>query len=160
MEYTLCDLSGCTRSKGTRRGHRPSRRSHERRLLIRKRCCVSLKEIESHKQIVAVLTQQTIDCAYFIRDYAINKSFWKRSVKDFISDTDSKIKQYETKSQELKLAFQRRAILQTEITVLCILNSVDTIAEEIDLNDMLYAEGARFDPEKTQLWTMFLVYSI
>jgi hypothetical protein len=37
----------------------------------------ALKEIESHKQIIMVLTQQTIDCAYFIRDYAINKSWCK-----------------------------------------------------------------------------------
>ena len=35
----------------------------------------ALKDIESHKQIVAVITKQTIDCAYFIRDYAINKNF-------------------------------------------------------------------------------------
>jgi hypothetical protein len=37
----------------------------------------ALKEIESPKQIITVLTQQTIDCAYFIRDYAINKSLCK-----------------------------------------------------------------------------------
>jgi hypothetical protein len=108
----------------------------------------ALKEIESHKQIIAVLTQQTIDCAYFIRDYAINKSFCmsifiiqvpqglqlsvmlgKRTVKNFISDTDVKIKQYEAKFQELNLAFQGRAILQTEITVLRILDNVDYIGE-------------------------------
>jgi hypothetical protein len=108
----------------------------------------ALKEIESHKQIIVALTQQTIDCAYFIRDYAINKSFCmsifiirvaqglqlsvmsgKRTVKNFISDTDIKIKQYETKFQELKFVFQGRAILQTEITVLRILDNVDNIGE-------------------------------
>jgi len=35
----------------------------------------ALRDIQSHKQIVVVITQQTIDCAYFIRDYAINKNF-------------------------------------------------------------------------------------
>ena len=35
----------------------------------------ALRDIQSDKQIVVVMTQQTIDCAYFIRDYAINKNF-------------------------------------------------------------------------------------
>ena len=34
-----------------------------------------------------------------------------------MSDVDSKIKQYETKFNELKSAFQDRAILQTEVIV-------------------------------------------
>jgi hypothetical protein len=46
-----------------------------------------------------------------------------------MSDTDSRIKQYEAKFQELKLAFQGRAVLQTELTVLRILDSVDHIGE-------------------------------
>jgi hypothetical protein len=35
----------------------------------------SLTDIESHKRILGVLTQQTTECGYFIRDYAINKNF-------------------------------------------------------------------------------------
>jgi hypothetical protein len=53
----------------------------------------------------------------------------KRTVNNFISDTDCRIKQYEAKFNELKLAFQGRAILQTQITVLRILDSVETIGE-------------------------------
>jgi hypothetical protein len=34
-----------------------------------------LKKIESQKQIVALITQQTTQCAYFIRDYSTNKNF-------------------------------------------------------------------------------------
>jgi hypothetical protein len=34
-----------------------------------------LKKVESHKRIVTLLTQQTTECGYFIRDYAKNKSF-------------------------------------------------------------------------------------
>lgn len=36
----------------------------------------SLKKIESQKGVIMLLTQQTIDCGYFIRDYAKNKSFF------------------------------------------------------------------------------------
>lgn len=34
-----------------------------------------LKNIESQKQILALMAQQTTECAYFIRDYAKNKNF-------------------------------------------------------------------------------------
>jgi hypothetical protein len=34
-----------------------------------------VKKIESHGRIVALMAQQTTECAYFIRDYAKNKSF-------------------------------------------------------------------------------------
>ena len=46
-------------------------------------------------------------------------------VEHIFSDADNKIKQYEGKFKELKLAFQERAVLQTEITVLRILNVVE-----------------------------------
>ena len=35
----------------------------------------SLKKIESHKQILLHMAQQTVECGYFIRDYARNKNF-------------------------------------------------------------------------------------
>ena len=34
-----------------------------------------IKKIESHGRIIALMAQQTTECAYFIRDYAMNKSF-------------------------------------------------------------------------------------
>jgi hypothetical protein len=53
----------------------------------------------------------------------------KRTVKNLISDTNSRIKEYEAKFNELKLAFQGRAILRNKITVLLILDNVETIGE-------------------------------
>ena len=34
-----------------------------------------LKKINSHQRVVVLITQQTIECAFFIRDYAKNKRF-------------------------------------------------------------------------------------
>ena len=34
-----------------------------------------MKKIESHRRIISLMAQQTTECAYFIRDYASNKSF-------------------------------------------------------------------------------------
>jgi hypothetical protein len=136
----------------------------------------SLKKIESYKQltevalapgaefpeniklqirILAYMGQQTTECAYFIRDYAKDKTFcmpvfvhvgrsvsrlssWSglRMAKNLSSEADSKITQYEDKFNEFKSAFQGHAILQTEMTVLQtkftvlrIMDSVDDIGE-------------------------------
>jgi len=90
-----------------------------------------------------------------------------RILKNILSDVDDTIKQYETKFGELKSAFQGRAVLRTEITVLRVLDQVENIgkrlrlclmasltkilldiAAEISLDDIAYAEGARYDPER------------
>jgi hypothetical protein len=34
-----------------------------------------VKKLESHKQILASMVQQTTECAYFLREYATNTSF-------------------------------------------------------------------------------------
>lgn len=34
-----------------------------------------LNKVESHRRVIERMEQQTIDCAYFIRDYASNKNF-------------------------------------------------------------------------------------
>jgi len=38
-----------------------------------------MKKIESHGRIIELMVQQTTECAYFIRDYAMNKSFCRSS---------------------------------------------------------------------------------
>jgi hypothetical protein len=109
-----------------------------------------VKKIESHGRIVTLMAQQTTECAYFIRDYAMDKNFCmstsvcvscgrisplsllpgKRALKNsFMSTVDSKIKQYEDKFKELKLAFQDHAILQTGITVSRIMGDLESLGE-------------------------------
>jgi hypothetical protein len=46
-----------------------------------------------------------------------------------MNDVDSKIKQYEDKLKELKMAFQDRAILQTGITVSRIMDNLESLSE-------------------------------
>ena len=106
-----------------------------------------VKKVESHKRILAAMTQQTVECAYFIREYATNKSFskslsehqeahlivflfsGKRLLENILSDADDKIKQYEDKFRELKLAFQERAVLRGGITVMRILDVVKNLGK-------------------------------
>lgn len=107
-----------------------------------------IKKIESHRPIIELMSQQATECAYFIRDYAMNKSLCrssstphvgvsllhslpgKRTLENsFMSDVDSKIKQYEDKFNGLKSAFQDRAILQTEIIVSRVLGNLNDFGE-------------------------------
>ena len=54
----------------------------------------------------------------------------ERTLKNsFMSDVDNKIKKYEDKFKELKMAFQDRAILQTGITVSRIFDNLDSLGE-------------------------------
>jgi len=82
-------------------------------------------------EIFAAMAAQTIECAYFIRAYAEKKSLWTRSVKHLISDADNQIQKYKTKFNDLQAAFDSRAILDVEISVLRILDNVEHLSELI-----------------------------
>ncbi|KAJ6586476.1 hypothetical protein DFH09DRAFT_1308498 [Mycena vulgaris] len=86
---------------------------------------------EGHRPTIKLMTLQTAECAYFIRDYTKQKSFIIRAATHSIS--------------ELKVAFRDGAALHTEITVLRIAEKVDGIVTAGELDDLPYAPGARFD---------------
>jgi hypothetical protein len=89
-----------------------------------------VKEIESQHKILAVMAQQTTTAPIssikgFCRsgpaiDQAGNSPLLsgKCTIKKTFSSADDKIKAYEDKFKELKMAFHDRAILHTEISVL------------------------------------------
>ncbi|KAJ7635109.1 hypothetical protein FB45DRAFT_1057034 [Roridomyces roridus] len=106
-----------------------------------------LKQIESHKRIIAQLVQQTTDCGYFITDY-FQDLFGTRLAKHILSGTDAAITQYQNKFVELKKALLERAGIHTEILVLRVLKEVHELAVDLDLTTMPYANGARFESGK------------
>jgi hypothetical protein len=53
-----------------------------------------------------------------------------RTAKNLVSDVDSKIKEYEEKFNKLRLLFQERGVLQTNITVLRILDAVKDLGRQ------------------------------
>jgi hypothetical protein len=53
-----------------------------------------VKKIESHSRIIALMAQQTTECAYFIRDYAMNKSFC-RSTSTLYMDVSHRCVRYQ-----------------------------------------------------------------
>ncbi|KAK6985070.1 WD40 repeat-like protein [Favolaschia claudopus] len=88
---------------------------------------LKMSALEGHRGTIKLLTLQTTECAYFIRDYTKQKSF-----------------EYEKKFTELKTSFLHGSALNTEIAVMRIAEQVDRIAIAGDLDDLPYA-SARFD---------------
>ncbi|KAG9311660.1 hypothetical protein JVU11DRAFT_7895 [Chiua virens] len=114
-----------------------------------------LKTIEPHIKNLTPLIQQVIECGYFIAEYSKRESFLIRTVKYTFSDINTKIVDYDDKLRDLKTKFLEKVTLQTgitgvrtEITVVRMMSVVEHIQEAIDLNDMLYASGARYSQHK------------
>jgi|SRR5882762_1073931 len=105
-----------------------------------------VEKIKSHMKILAVITKQTAECAYFIEEYVRTKGFGMlfvnadaftfftllhplvaHTVKSHLLSVDDIIQGYQTKFVELKSAFQGQLILEMEITVSRVENAVDRI---------------------------------
>ena len=105
---------------------------------------LDLSGSSSQKDILTCMAKQTTECAYFIRDYAKNKNFCMSSfavisqghnlftglriATNLARDIDSKIKEYEEKFSKLLSLFQDRAVLQTNITVLRVLDTIKDLS--------------------------------
>ncbi|KAI0310216.1 hypothetical protein OF83DRAFT_1178798 [Amylostereum chailletii] len=88
-------------------------------------------------KVLADIMRQTTECAYFILDYAKDSSFWKRATKNaVISEADARTQEYLRKLKELKEAFENRAVLNTEISVLRVMDITRDIANDIKEHDM------------------------
>ncbi|KAF7984138.1 hypothetical protein HWV62_16782 [Athelia sp. TMB] len=111
----------------------------------------SLKTIASQRKILEDMGRLTVESAYLIRDFTIDKSFWKRIATLTLSGVEAKITQYDAKFKQLKVAFQERAIVDIEITVFRCLVQVEETAKNITLQDMAYAKGAGYDLDKSCL---------
>ncbi|KAF8509985.1 WD40-repeat-containing domain protein [Hysterangium stoloniferum] len=111
-----------------------------------------LGKIASQQKIITKLTLQTTECAYFISAYASDKSFCEATFIHpwlfAINPVDKAIEAYEQAFKNLQGAFQGTALLQTEIIVFRMLDSVNALAADIGLNDMACANNARFDSGK------------
>ena len=99
------------------------------------------------RKIVTSLAQQTIECAYFIRQYASDPNFckscfillcWflslcllkgKRTGKNLISDADQKIQKFQDQFKKLKLAFTQHAVCETQLIVLRVFNTMEKLGK-------------------------------
>ncbi|KIJ28727.1 hypothetical protein M422DRAFT_269936, partial [Sphaerobolus stellatus SS14] len=90
---------------------------------------------ENRRKLLQRMSQQTVECAYYIRDQSKVKQFYLRATKNTLSGTeiDEKIKGYTQVFDDLKRAFTERGVLETEITTLRILEKVEDNDAKMDI---------------------------
>ncbi|GJJ11003.1 hypothetical protein Clacol_005232 [Clathrus columnatus] len=110
------------------------------------------KEIEnypSYKCILSTLAKQTVDCAYFIRDYAKNASFWARVGKNVIGGPiKTRVQTYQTAFSRLLANFGTHLSLDTKLAVGRVLELNHEICEVLYLDSLPYAVGAGLNTGK------------
>ncbi|GJJ08933.1 hypothetical protein Clacol_003153 [Clathrus columnatus] len=104
------------------------------------------KEIEHHpsyERILSNLAKQTVECAYFIRDYAKMANFWFRAGKNLIGKPiKARVQIYQDAFDRILMEFRNHSALHTEITVGRLLEQNGLISETLSLGNLPYASGA------------------
>ncbi|KAF9461836.1 WD40-repeat-containing domain protein [Collybia nuda] len=110
---------------------------------------------DAQVKILALLAQQTTECAHFICAYAADTNFWERTLKHSVSEADQKIKEYQETFNKLKADFQNHTVLRTNVTVLQIKfatlsthDKLDTLAMDIAIDKIPHAPGSRHNSDK------------
>lgn len=101
--------------------------------------------IDHYFGVIKAIFQQAVECAYFVRDYANNKSFGEsfssdfafdvanvsrgvaRAVKSSVSTVDSKIDDYVTKLKELREKLRDNNVAQCNIQVNRVLEATEAL---------------------------------
>ncbi|KAH7916685.1 hypothetical protein BJ138DRAFT_995157 [Hygrophoropsis aurantiaca] len=107
-----------------------------------------LKANDVQKEDIHQMVEQTVECAQFIQHYALHPNFGKRLVKNIFSGTDSRISGFTKRIKDLKRALKEKTILQTNICTMRIEKELKELAKTINLNNMPYAKGAKYQTEK------------
>ncbi|KZP11939.1 hypothetical protein FIBSPDRAFT_837088 [Athelia psychrophila] len=117
-----------------------------------------LRTIQSHRMIIENLSSLTVECAYLIRDYALDKNFWMRVANLTLLGVQSKIQEYQAKFKDLKTRLNERvnvsnaiALGRIDIKLMRCLNQVETTATNLILKELRYAADASYEPSKACL---------
>ncbi|KAG2340344.1 WD40 repeat-like protein [Suillus weaverae] len=91
--------------------------------------------------IIGKISQQTLECAHFIRDYSQTKNFWKRAGKNIFSETNDAIQQFIDNLDTLMQNF--RGQIDRDVAIF-----IHRTGDELNLIGMTYAVGAGLDTGK------------
>ncbi|PPQ72843.1 hypothetical protein CVT26_003476 [Gymnopilus dilepis] len=106
------------------------------------------------KSALERISQQTLECVYFIQKYAQDHKFRQRLIKHLFPNTNARIQGYQQALDELLQELLHGAELSTSLTVQRIWDEVQDIQDfawGVDLNSMPYAGGAGLKLDKVCL---------
>ncbi|KAG2100666.1 uncharacterized protein F5147DRAFT_320691 [Suillus discolor] len=100
----------------------------------------ALPYLHKQKNVLEAIVQQTIECAFFIRDYVDTRG---SLIRNSVLNVESQIKEFENAFKDLQRSFQNYMAVSTQLTVLKILEDVQDLGAKADFRDMHYAIDAR-----------------
>ncbi|KXN90686.1 hypothetical protein AN958_03971 [Leucoagaricus sp. SymC.cos] len=107
-----------------------------------------MEQIEGMETVVRRISQQTLECAYFIQAYSRNKHFWSRLLKNSFSEATARVQSYNETFENLLQEFRDKAARDTSLVVHRVWREVESLAYKMDLNSIAYADGAGLNTEK------------
>ncbi|KAG1811021.1 hypothetical protein EV424DRAFT_144007 [Suillus variegatus] len=103
----------------------------------------ALPHLHTQKTVLEAIVQQTIECAFFIRDYVNTRGSFAQVIRNSVLNVESQIKEFENAFKDLQRNFQSYMSVSTQLTVLKILEDVQDFGTKADFRDMHYAIDAR-----------------
>ncbi|KAG1743706.1 uncharacterized protein EDB91DRAFT_222922 [Suillus paluster] len=103
----------------------------------------ALPYLHERKHVIEAIVQQTIECAFFIRDYVDTRDNFAQAIKNSVLNVEAQIKAFEEAFINLQSSFQTHMAVCTQLTVLKILEDVQDIGAKADFRDMAYAVDAK-----------------
>ncbi|KAG2050773.1 hypothetical protein BDR06DRAFT_959723 [Suillus hirtellus] len=103
----------------------------------------ALPYLHKQKNVLEAIVQQTIECAFFIRDYVDTRDSFAQVIRNSVLNVESQIKEFENAFKDLQRSFQNYMAVSTQLTVLKILEDVQDFGAKADFRDMSYAIDAR-----------------
>ncbi|KAG2159239.1 uncharacterized protein EDB93DRAFT_1245054 [Suillus bovinus] len=103
----------------------------------------ALPHLHKQKNVLEAMVQQTIECAFFIRDYVDTRGSFAQVIRNSVLNVESQIKEFENAFKDLQRSFQSFMAVSTQLTVLKILEDVRDLGAKADFRDMPYAIDAR-----------------
>ncbi|KAG2143063.1 hypothetical protein DEU56DRAFT_256352 [Suillus clintonianus] len=110
-----------------------------------------LHNFHSQAETINLLARQTIECAYFIRDYAIHKSGLKHAFANVFSNIDTTIQDYETAFRKIRIALEQQAVINTQLVVFRIHDVLKDLAAKEDLKALPYTTGVAYHAQGSRV---------
>ncbi|KAG1747408.1 hypothetical protein EDB19DRAFT_304525 [Suillus lakei] len=110
---------------------------------------LDLRNFSGQAETVNLLARQTIECAYFIRDYAIRKSGLKNGVTNVFSNIDVIIQDYETAFRKIRTALEQKVVMNTQLVVFRIHDVLKDLVAKADIGALPYMTGASYHAQKS-----------
>ncbi|KAG1763799.1 hypothetical protein EDD22DRAFT_885989 [Suillus occidentalis] len=103
----------------------------------------ALPYLYKRKNVLEAIVKQTIECAFFIRDYVDTRGSFTQVIKYSVLNVEAQIKAFENAFIDLQRSFQGHMAVSTQLTVLKILEDVRGLGAKADFRDMSYAIDAK-----------------